>query len=377
MTKLAKQDDQQLEKREDTQQARMERYIKDPVLAKKLASVATPHMNPERLTRLFLAASATDDRFVKCTPQSVALALLECSQVGLEPNTQAQHCFLIPYWDGQDQCMKLRYQPGYKGLLTQAFRSGEIDHIQADVFYQCELDSGSFVASKYPAYIKHDFTIFERKDEDIAGAYCVIKLKGSDQLHIEIMTRQQLDKILDAVKKKNKGKMGPAYREHLGRMFRKAPISRLCTGGTVPLQDELMIMAASADIKASLADAAGIAPGGQLTRAQAQMDKMLAQVDGPSLPVTVETSAEVVDSAPLDPQTPATAPNSAHQGNGKPIPCKVTDLPYLESLIELYKIKPAEVWMIGEDELGFAPDPDVWTAEEMTEAWAVVCERHQ
>lgn len=102
-------------------------YVKkmEGEIAKALPSVITP----ERFTRMVLSAISTNKNLASCTPQSFLGAMMNAAQLGLEPNTPLGQAYIIPY-KGQAQ-----FQLGYKGLIDLAYRSGEVELVQAHIVY--------------------------------------------------------------------------------------------------------------------------------------------------------------------------------------------------------------------------------------------------
>ena len=106
-------------------------YIKamESEIKKALPSVLTP----ERFTRMVLSAISTTPKLGVCTPNSFLGAMMNAAQLGLEPNTPLGQAYLIPYKNkGVDE---VQFQIGYKGLIDLAYRSGEIEVVQAHIVY--------------------------------------------------------------------------------------------------------------------------------------------------------------------------------------------------------------------------------------------------
>lgn len=106
----------------------LQAYIKsmEGEIAKALPSVITP----ERFTRMVLSAVSANPKLAQCSPNSFLAAMMAAAQLGVEPNTPLGQAYLIPY--GGD----VQFQLGYKGLIDLAYRSGEIEVIQAHVVYE-------------------------------------------------------------------------------------------------------------------------------------------------------------------------------------------------------------------------------------------------
>lgn len=110
----------------------LQQYIKamEGEIKKALPSVLTP----DRFTRMVLSALSTNPKLGACTPNSFLGAMMNAAQLGLEPNTPLGQAYLIPYKNkGVDE---VQFQLGYKGLIDLAYRSGEIEVVQAHVVYE-------------------------------------------------------------------------------------------------------------------------------------------------------------------------------------------------------------------------------------------------
>ena len=109
----------------------MQQYIKsmEGEIAKALPSVITP----ERFTRIVLSAISVNPQLSQCTPQSFLGAMMTSAQLGLEVNTPLGQAYVLPYRN--HGTLEAQFQLGYKGLIDLAYRSGEVEVIQAHVVY--------------------------------------------------------------------------------------------------------------------------------------------------------------------------------------------------------------------------------------------------
>lgn len=109
----------------------IQQYIKsmDGEIAKALPSVITP----ERFTRIILSAVSVNPKLGGCTPQSFLGAMMTSAQLGLEVNTPLGQAYVLPYMN--KGVLEAQFQLGYKGLIDLAYRSGEVEVIQAHVVY--------------------------------------------------------------------------------------------------------------------------------------------------------------------------------------------------------------------------------------------------
>ncbi len=109
----------------------MQTYIKamEGEIKKALPSVITP----ERFTRMVLSAISTNPKLGSCTPSSFLGAMMSAAQLGLEPNTPLGQAYILPYQN--KDTLEAQFQLGYKGLIDLAYRSGEVEVVQAHIVY--------------------------------------------------------------------------------------------------------------------------------------------------------------------------------------------------------------------------------------------------
>ena len=110
----------------------MQAYIKsmEGEIKKALPSVITP----ERFTRMVLSAVSTNPKLGSCTPSSFLGAMMSAAQLGLEPNTPLGQAYILPYQN--KGTLEAQFQLGYKGLIDLAYRSGEVEVVQAHIVYE-------------------------------------------------------------------------------------------------------------------------------------------------------------------------------------------------------------------------------------------------
>src|SRR5882724_3877261 len=56
----------------------------------------------------------------ECTPQSILNCLIQAAEMGLEPNTPLQHCFLIPFRNARLNKTFATLVIGWRGLVHRA-----------------------------------------------------------------------------------------------------------------------------------------------------------------------------------------------------------------------------------------------------------------
>ncbi|MBT4838221.1 MAG: recombinase RecT [Methylococcales bacterium] len=177
------------------------------------------HMSSERMVRIFLTEVRKNEKLAKCTSMSLLSAMIQTSQLGLEPGNGLGYAYLIPY--GKEATLQI----GYKGLMDLARRSGSISSITTHCVYEQDMFEIEYgIEEKF----KHVPTRGSRGE--IIAAYAVARLKdGGHQL--EFMWRDEIDKIKESaqsvINAKKYGKQTP-WDTNYDQMAKKTVIRRLC-----------------------------------------------------------------------------------------------------------------------------------------------------
>jgi recombination protein RecT len=100
--------------------------------APKFAEVAPKYMKVERLVRLVLSNASRNPKVLECTPDSVLLFCMRCSESGFDV-IGAGGAWAVPYWNSKIGKMELQYIPDYRGLVNAAKRADCIKDAYAEV----------------------------------------------------------------------------------------------------------------------------------------------------------------------------------------------------------------------------------------------------
>lgn len=149
------------------------------------------HLTADRFLRVCLTAVNKNTKLLQCTKESLLGCLMDCSQLGIEPDGRNAH--LIPY--GKDCTMII----DYKGLVELARRSGDIADIHADVVYDKDEFTYSFGSD---SHLKHIPNLKERGE--LVAVYSYVRLKDNSS-SFEVMSIKDVEKIRNRSKAKNSG----------------------------------------------------------------------------------------------------------------------------------------------------------------------------
>lgn len=179
---------------------------------KDLMLAATKHLDVDRLTRLAITAIRKTPALAKCTPVSVIASVMQCAQLGLEPDSVLGRVYLVPF---KGECTVI---VGYKGMIELALRSGLVETVEGyPVFEGDEFDYSLGLERRL-----HHKPCGETDAAKMTHAYAIVRFKDGGVL-FSVMTR----KAIDAVRNASPGKDHAPWVKHYPEMAVKTAIRRL------------------------------------------------------------------------------------------------------------------------------------------------------
>ena len=169
-----------------------------------------------------------------CTQESIIQAMLTACDLGLYIGKARGEAYIIPFNNGYKDKQGNWYKkkeatliPGYKGLVKQAYASGNVELIESTIVYSKDKWKYGRSMNKKGELVRYfDHEPYIPTDErdspgEIQGCYCIIKLSNQEVV-FDYLTRAELNKIRNSSKSKN----SPAYSGWLSEMFRKGAFKR-------------------------------------------------------------------------------------------------------------------------------------------------------
>lgn len=152
--------------------------------AKPQIQMALPrgYLTVDRMTRIAMTSIQRTPRLLECDPVSLVGAVIQSAQLGLEPDGVLGQAYLIPYKQ------KVQFQPGYKGLLVLARRSGEISAVEARVVHA--KDHFVYEFGLKPV-LEHKPTTAEDRG-DVTFVYVIVRLKDG-AVQWDVMTAAEIE----------------------------------------------------------------------------------------------------------------------------------------------------------------------------------------
>jgi len=183
-----------------------------------IRSALPKHINPDRLLQVAITTAVTTPALKTCYVPSLIGGIMQCSAMGLEPNTVLGHAYLIPFRNRKKNRTDVQVIVGYKGLIDLARRSGQIVSIAAhEVYSNDEFDY------MYGLHEKLEHKPAEGERGEIKYFYAVAHMKDGGHA-FEVMTKAAVDLIMKNTQ--GKGESGP-WRDNYTQMGRKTLIRRL------------------------------------------------------------------------------------------------------------------------------------------------------
>jgi recombination protein RecT len=155
----------------------------------EIAKALPKHLNADRMARIALTAFRRNPKLGECNPRSIFAAIIQASQLGLEPDTLGRS-FLIPY---KQEC---QFVPGWKGLMDLMNRSGAATAWTGAVF---EGDEFEYALGDSP-FLRHK-PGDEFDPEYITHVYAIGRVVGATWPVVEVWTKKRVVKHRDRFNK--------------------------------------------------------------------------------------------------------------------------------------------------------------------------------
>lgn len=261
-------------------------FLESDAVRAKLAQVANKVMKPEDLIRMALMAISRNPDIAKCTQASIVRSLIDAAELGIQPGGTMGRGYLVPRKNTKVQpaVTECCFDPGWRGLIDVARRSGLIARIEAHVVYQRDLFRVTYgVESK----IVHE-PVLEGDAGPIVAAYAVAFFKDGTY-QAEVLRKADIDKIKGSSASQN----GP-WSKWYDEMARKSAVRRLCK--YLPfdsLLEKALEKATDADIEDPMVQDVDVVIEGK-SRAQSLADKVKQRAAGGPSDIEVRELEEML-----------------------------------------------------------------------------------
>lgn len=196
----------------------------------QIAMALPKHLTPERLMRIAMTTIQKNPKLLEADPRSLIGAIIQCAQLGLEPDSVLGHAYLVPFWNNKLGRYDVTFVAGYKGLIALALRSGEVAHVHANNVFEGEPFN---YEEGLTQIIKHTPMPPSKRTNKKIGTYAVAKLANGEGIGIWMWT-EEIELIRDKALLSRRIDPRKAPRDEWGpwgtdedEMFKKTAIRRI------------------------------------------------------------------------------------------------------------------------------------------------------
>jgi len=195
----------------------VQKMLASPAMKKQMERALPKHLNADRLLRISLSVIRTNPRLAECTQQSLAACIMGCAQLGLEPEPFLGQAYLVPFWNKHKNAFEAQLIPGYRGYISLARRSGEVQTVFAQVVHE-----GDYFHLRYglDPNLEHEPADDEQRGEP-TGAYVVFRYKDGSY-SFDYMSYGEIERIRQRSKSPNEG----PWKTDWAEMAKKSVIRR-------------------------------------------------------------------------------------------------------------------------------------------------------
>jgi recombination protein RecT len=198
----------------------------------QIAMALPKHLTADRMIRVVNTAIQRTPDLLDCDQRSLIGAVVQCSQLGLEPDGILGHAYLVPFNNRKTGRREVQFIAGYKGLVELARRSGQVSTVYAHAVYAN--DQFSYSLGLDPTLV-HIPTAEEQGA--IVAVYAVCHLRDGGK-QFEVLLKRDVD----AIRAQSKASQVGPWQTHYAEMAKKTAIRRLAK--LLPTSPELARAAA-------------------------------------------------------------------------------------------------------------------------------------
>lgn len=185
------------------------------------------HMDADRMARIATTEMRRTPELMNADTKTLFGAVIQASQLGLEPGGALGHCHLIPFVENRgkpNETTTVQLIIGYRGMIDLARRSGQIKSLRARAVYERdEFD--------YQFGLREDLTHRPYEGEDagpLTHVYAVAELcDGGVQFEVLPLAKvEAIRKSRRGAKPKARDEKGP-WATHYAEMAKKSAIRAL------------------------------------------------------------------------------------------------------------------------------------------------------
>lgn len=184
-------------------------------MEQQLEAALARQMPVDRFVRAALTSLRRTPKLLECDALSLLGALMECAQLGLDPDSHLGHVYLVPFKG------KVQLILGYRGIIRLARRSGDLSHIEARVVYSSD-DFSVVFGSDRERLLRHVPAPVDRGD--LIAAYAIARFRDGQELY-DVVWEDDIKEAMASSRGVNEE--DSPWKVHRAAMWRKTAVRRL------------------------------------------------------------------------------------------------------------------------------------------------------
>ena len=188
--------------------------LSSEAMSKQFRMALPSHIKVEMFTRNLMTALQENPQLADCTRDTLLKSAMTAAQLGLLVGSALGQAYIIPFRNQGK--LEATFIPGYRGYLTLARNSGEVESMQA--FEVCAHDEFDYQLG-FDVKLHHKPAMGDRGA--IKFVYCAVTFKDGGR-HLEVMTSAEVE----AIRARSKSPNSPAWQKDWMMMARKTVIRR-------------------------------------------------------------------------------------------------------------------------------------------------------
>lgn len=166
--------------------------LTSPATLAQIKAALPRHMTAERMARIALTEMRKTPKLAQCDARTFIGAVIQLSQLGLEPGGILGHAYLIPFENRKKGTTDVQIIIGYRGMIDLARRSGQIASLNAVVAREGDQFD---VQLGLDAVLRHVPAFDDERPLVYVYAVAIFKDGGRQ---FEVMTRAQVERVRNA-----------------------------------------------------------------------------------------------------------------------------------------------------------------------------------
>jgi recombination protein RecT len=182
-------------------QKQLTHKLNSSAMQRELMKAAGQNFDITKFLRVVLTQFQRVPQLASCTDKSIMACIFAGAQLNLSFEPAIGQAYMVPYKDHKRGVTIATFIPGYRGLISLAYRSGEVASVAGDVVYSKD----NFEYSKGIEPVCKWSPSFDADRGDFIGAFSIIRLKDGTA-DADFMTVHEIEKIR---KRSKASKSGP------------------------------------------------------------------------------------------------------------------------------------------------------------------------